>query len=217
MLTLTPFSAPCTNSTPWIPGPGTLLITANRFFHKTICMKRVFFCLGLAALMAGCNTGTESTNAPADETTSAESIDYAYMPENHPPDNWDRGDMHNAALVLKSLKAFETGNIDECVSYFADSVHWLGDSMDVKVSNAQMRDMLNGYRSQLSSVRIDMNDYESVISKDKKDQWVGLWYKQVNTHKDGSVDSTYHMDDLKIENGKIAVLDEKTRRYPAPK
>jgi hypothetical protein len=188
------------------------------FLHKTNCMKRVFFCLGIAALMAGCNNSTDSTAAPTtDETTSAESIDYAYLPANHPPDNWDRGDMHNAALVLKSLKAWQNGSVDECLSYFADSVEWVADGMDEKLSKDQMRNMMNDQWGKIASVRIDMNDYESVISKDKKDQWVGLWYKQVTNFKDGTADSVYHMDDLKIDNGKIVILDEKTRKYPAPK
>jgi hypothetical protein len=62
-----------------------------------------------------------------------------------------------------------------------------------------------------------MEDYEAVQSKDKKDEWVSLWYKAVNTDKKGKVDSVFKMFDLKIENGKIAVLDQKQRRYPAKK
>lgn len=62
-----------------------------------------------------------------------------------------------------------------------------------------------------------MNDYESVISKDKKDEWVTLWYKQITTDKKGKVDSISVVDDIKIENGKITVLDEKSRKFPVPK
>ena len=68
-----------------------------------------------------------------------------------------------------------------------------------------------------ASVKIVMGDYESVISKDKKDEWVTLWYKQIVTDKKGKVDSMSVVNDAKIENGKITVLDEKTRKFPVPK
>jgi len=37
------------------------------------------------------------------------------------------------------------------------------------------------------------------------------------TDAKGKTDSVYMMDDLKIENGKITVLDEKSRHFPAAK
>ena len=62
-----------------------------------------------------------------------------------------------------------------------------------------------------------MDDYETVTSKDKKDNWVSLWYTQIMTDKKGNADSVYNMDDLKIDNGKIVVLDQKTRKFPKAK
>jgi hypothetical protein len=62
-----------------------------------------------------------------------------------------------------------------------------------------------------------MDDYEAVTGKDKKSEWVTLWYKQVVTYKSGKMDSAEVVDDLKVENGKFTVLDEKQRKYPAPK
>jgi hypothetical protein len=54
-----------------------------------------------------------------------------------------------------------------------------------------------------------MDDWESVISSDKKSEWVTLWYKQTVTDKKGHIDSMSVVDDAKIVNGKIVVLDEK--------
>ena len=62
-----------------------------------------------------------------------------------------------------------------------------------------------------------MQDWVSVISKDKEHEWVTLWYKQINTMKDGTVDSLSVIDDLKIKNGKVVILDEKVQKFPAPK
>ncbi|HEV8273418.1 MAG TPA: hypothetical protein VGQ04_19020, partial [Chitinophagaceae bacterium] len=54
---------------------------------------------------------------------------------------------------------------------------------------------------------------ETVISKDKKNEWVSLWYKEKWTDSQGKSDSIFHMDDVKIVNGKIAQIDQKSRKY----
>ena len=67
------------------------------------------------------------------------------------------------------------------------------------------------------SVKIDLHDFESVISKDKKDEFVTLWYNQTTTDKKGKVDSVSVINDLKISNGKIVALDEAFRHFPVKK
>lgn len=146
--------------------------------------------------------------------SSTEKIDYAYTPRTHQPDNWDRGDQKNVALVLNSLKAWADGNVEECLKYFADSVTIQWDGFDQKISKDTLRKWFN---HDTYSVQINMDDYETVTSKDKKDNWVSLWYTEIHTDKGGKVDSVFNMDDLKIENGKIALLDQKTRKFPKPK
>jgi len=145
--------------------------------------------------------------------SSSEKIDYAYTPKDHQPDNWDRGDQKNVALVLNSLKAWADGNIDESLKDFADSVAVAWDGFDSKVS----KDTLRVWFKHDYTVQIKMDDYEAVTSKDKKDNWVSLWYTEIHTDKNGKVDSVFNMDDLKIDNGKIVVLDQKTRKFPKPK
>jgi len=51
----------------------------------------------------------------------------------------------------------------------------------------------------------------------KWEDWVSLWYKEVWTGKDGKMDSTHNMDDIKVENGRIKVIDNKQRRFPPKK
>ena len=173
-------------------------------------MKKLLFIGGLATLVISCNNQTESKKEMA---SSSEKIDYAYTPRDHQPDNWDRGDQKNVALVLNSLKAWADGKIDECLNSFADTVHIQWDGFDNKVS----KDTLRQWFKHDYGVEIRMDDYETVISKDKKDNWVSLWYTQVETDKTGKVDSVFIMDDLKIDNGKIILLDQKTRKFPKAK
>ena len=176
-------------------------------------MKKVLFVSGLAMLAISCNNKTESKTDDSNMASSSEKIDYAYLPRNHQPDNWDRGDQKNVALVLNSLKAWADGNIDESVKNFADTVTLQWDGFDSKVS----KDTLRQWFKHDYSVQIKMDDYETVTSKDKKDNWVSLWYTEIHTDKTGKVDSVFNMDDLKIDNGKIVLLDQKTRKFPKPK
>ena len=62
-----------------------------------------------------------------------------------------------------------------------------------------------------------MGDWESVISKDGKTEYVTMWYKQITTDKMGKTDSIAVVDDCRIMNGKIVELDEKIQRIPAKK
>jgi len=179
-------------------------------------MKKLLFITLVWLFAAGCNNQTASTEkseAPKDSAT--EKLDYAYLPSNHPPDNWEPGSQKNLVMVLNALKAYETGNIEESLAGFADSVWWSADRFDAKVSKDTLRAWFKKSWDHLAGIKIIMNDYESVISKDKKNEWVTLWYKEIETDKNGKTDSIAYADDLKIENGKIAILDEKGRKYPA--
>lgn len=182
-------------------------------------MKKLFILVSVTLFMSCNNTGSNESKETKETsaTTPEEKVEYAYLPSDHAPDNWDRGSQKNLELVLKSLKAFETGDVEGSLSYFGDSVTWSVDNFDQKLSKDSLRAMLTGYRNSLASVKITMGDYESVISKDKKEEWVTMWYKQVTTTKSGVTDSIAVVDDAKVVNGKIVVLDEKSRRLPAKK
>lgn len=172
-----------------------------------------FLLMGCVALACNDQATTSEQSEPAGDTTQ---IEYAYTTD-HPADNWVPGNQQHAAMVLKSLKAFENGNLDEAIRDFADSVTWSMDYFEQKMSKDSLKAMMQQYRDDLTSYSIKMDDWESVISKDKKTEWVSLWYRQYWTEKSGKSDSLICMDDVKIENGKIAEIDEKVRHFPAKK
>ena len=177
---------------------------------------KFFFPLAITAMLFSCNGPTKdaaSTNEAKPEAASTETLSYAYVPKNHPPDNWDRGDQKNVVMVLNALKAWENNKLDECFSYFEDSVELSFDELETKLSKDSTKKFFQPQRDNMKSYSIDMEDYETVISKDKKDEWVSLWYKEKWTDAKGVTDSIFHMDDLKIVNGKIALIDSKSRKY----
>ena len=168
-----------------------------------------------AVILFSCNSETKDANTKEQpKTETAEKLVYAYNLKDQPNDNWDKGDQKNVVMVLNSLKAWENNNLDEALKDFADSIHFVMDGFDAKLSKDSTKKMLQAMRMPLKSFSIEMEDYETVISKDKKNEWVSLWYKEKWTDNKGVSDSIFYMDDVKIENGKITLIDEKARKFP---
>ena len=174
--------------------------------------------MGLFAF--GCNDKSTTTEVKTTEekpaTTTVEKLDYAYTLEK-PYNDWQPGDQMHAVNVLKSLKAYENGDIGNCITAFGDSIELRFDGYHEKMSNDSLRKMFTKSRGELSGLKIIMGDWESVISKDKKLEYVTIWYKEIQTDKKGKTDSLSIVDDLKIEKGKIVELDQKIQHFPAVK
>ncbi|MEP7107812.1 MAG: hypothetical protein ABI760_07515 [Ferruginibacter sp.] len=168
----------------------------------------------------GCNDKSSTTDAKTADstkaTTSMVTPEYPYTLEK-PYQDWQPGDQMHAINVMKSLKQYENGDINACVTAFGDSVEIRFDGYRDKLSNDSLKKMFTRERGEISNLKIDMGDWESVISKDKKLEYVTLWYKQTLTDKKGKTDSLSVVDDLKIENGKIVQLDQKIQHFPAVK
>lgn len=181
-------------------------------------MKQKLLLVFTVGLFIACNSDTKKDSGEAKvKAASAEEpkMDYAYTIEH--PDNWETGPKENTKTVLQALKDFETGNIEACLTAFADSVELRFDEMEGKFSKDSVRALFTRSRNAMKDLKIDMGDFESVKSKDGSEQYVSLWYKQKWQDQKGVWDSLSMMNDLKIEKGKIVMLDEKTRRYPKKK
>ena len=180
-------------------------------------MKKLI-ALAFTGLLFSCSSETKDANTKEEpKTEPAENLTYAYTLKDQPADNWDRGDQKNIVLVLNSLRAFENNNMDECVANFADSVQLYLNEFEAKLPKDSARVFLQNARNSVKSLVIEMEDYETVISKDKKREWVSLWYKEKFTNDKGVMDSIFYMDDVRIIDGKIATIDEKSRKYAKKK
>jgi len=102
--------------------------------------------------------------------------------------------------------------MDETMKYFADSVKVQFDALDKKMSNDSLKAMFASGWNEYKSVKVKMEDFESVVSTDKKEEWVTLWYTQYWETKKGVKDSVDIINDLQLKNGKIMRIDEYTRK-----
>lgn len=182
-------------------------------------MKKLFFIPLLGLFIFSCNSKSDNaaaTSTDSTKTTSLGELTYAYTLD-EPYREWQPGEQQHVVTVMKSLKGFETGDMDATMAGFGDSVDLRLDYFQAKLSNDSLRKFFANERANYTSMTIKMGDWESVISKDKKSEYVTLWYKQIWTDKKGKTDSLAVIDDAKIVNGKIVELDEKIRHFPAKK
>ena len=177
-------------------------------------MKKLILIFLGGMIFTSCNNKGTSTNEAATGTTSltvsSEKMSYPYTIDH--PDNWEIGSTQNTMNALMALKAYENGNVDESMKYFGDSVRVQFDGLDKTMSNDSLKAMFTQSRGGIKSMQIKMDDWESVISKDKKDEWVTFWYRQKWEDMKGNQDSADIVNDLKMQNGKIIRLDEYTRK-----
>lgn len=183
-------------------------------------MKKLLFFACIAFFVISCNNKSESSASTADSTktdaSKSEELVYPYTLD-EPYRDWQPGDKQHAVNVMKGLRAFETGDIDACVATFGDSVELRFDYFHAKLSNDSLKKFFTKERANYNNITIKMGDWESVISKDKKTEYVTMWYKQIWTDKKGKTDSLEIVDDAKIVNGKIVELDEKIQHFPVKK
>lgn len=118
---------------------------------------------------------------------------------------------------MNALKAFEENKVEDCLSYFADTVKWRADYMDQTFVKDSLRTAMTNLRNSMQAIQVKMGDFESVVSKDKKDEWVTLWYTEIVTDKAGKTDSLAMINDIKVSKGKIVELNESIRHFPAKK
>jgi hypothetical protein len=180
---------------------------------KNLCMKKLILFFFVGIVFSSCNEqGTESKDVAKDSTTvpTPPMMNYPYTIDH--PDNWDMGSTANTMVALSALKGYETGNIAECMKYFGDSVQLQFDAFDKKLPADSVQALFTKSRGAMKSMEVKMSDWESVISKDKKEEWVTLWYSQKWEDMKGKKDSANVIDDLKLKDGKIIRLDEYTRK-----
>jgi hypothetical protein len=181
-------------------------------------MKHAFLALFVATALFACNSSDNKTEEAKPGDTKVASMTAMDMPyEVKEWGDWQPGDMEHAKVAMQSLKDFQEGNIEASLKNFADSIELRFDDLNGKFTKDSVLKMFTGHRKTIKAIDIQMDDFESVKSKDGKQEYVSLWYKQKWQDQKGNWDSVICMDDMKIVNGKIATLDEKTRRFPKKK
>ncbi len=182
-------------------------------------MKKLFFIIAPLCFLACKEKSVENSSTTADSTsntmaatsTTTTTPDYPYKIDN--PDYWEINTNTNTMSALSALKAWENRDMAKSSGYFADSIKLEFDGPSMMVTRDSLLKIFSRDTSSIKSVRIDMEDWESVISKDKAMEWVTIWYKQTIEDRKGKIDSMQIVNDLQFDkNGKIKRLSEYKRK-----
>ncbi len=193
--------------------------------QKRTIMKKLLFLLLPATMILSCSdnksttettTGDTTTNSKMDDRDDADddNVSLAYSTP-HPAD-WIPAPKSNVAVAMNALRSYEMNDMNALAQTLGDSVEFYGDNFAFKGTRDSLMKAISSMRSSYDSVSIRMHDYESVKSKSRGDQWVSLWYTE-SSRKGGKTDSVMVMDDVKIKDGKVVLIDTKARRLVAKK
>jgi ketosteroid isomerase-like protein len=108
-------------------------------------------------------------------------------------------------MVLNSYKHWETGDLKALRSTLADSITFeAADGFTYTGPADGLMQRWTASRDSLSSVQITMHAWVKLRSTDKNNDFVTVWYTEIDTYKDGKIDSAHWSDVNMVTNGKIS-------------
>lgn len=131
--------------------------------------------------------------------------------------DWQIGEKNNAIIAMQMLKDWGNKNFKESVSYFADSCDFKLESYHQKLAHDSILPLMESTYIGYKSAKIEMQDWKSVVSADKKEEWVMLWCKEIMVADNGTIDSTNVINELRLENGKIIAFKDYIHHFPSTK
>ncbi|RZJ90214.1 MAG: hypothetical protein EOO20_08775 [Chryseobacterium sp.] len=166
-------------------------------------MKTISSLFVIALIFAAC----QNHDANISETPSSDTTKYPY--EFKKVQEWEMNkDAKNGLTTLNVIKSFENMDTLAMGKLLHDSVWFNLDGYKFKGTKSQFLKDVTGEFARMRNLKIEMEDMESVINKDKTEEWVSLWYKQVTTTKDGKVDTIQLYNDFKLKDGKVQGMSE---------
>jgi len=166
-------------------------------------MKKFLCSLLFALILLSCNNEADKTSTSSTDSSATTTGTLPYTASYSSSWTTDVSDS-DLKMVLTSYKDWADGNMTGLANAFGDTLEfdaWNGDHM--KLGKADLVKMWTGFRDSLSSVTIDMEAWDKKYSTDKKESHVVVWYKEIDTYKDGRVDSSRWHDINRVKDGKI--------------
>lgn len=168
-------------------------------------MRKIFLCFSSAIFLLSCNSEKEKTDTATETTAVAEksSVELPYKASYSSSFTTDVSD-EDLKMVLNTYKDWAAGNFEDFEKSMGDSIYYDASSgASMHLPKAELMKLWKTYRDSLSSVMIDMYAWHKMYASDKKEGHVVTWYKEIDTYKDGRVDSATYHDINGIKDGKI--------------
>lgn len=178
-------------------------------------MRKIFLCFTSAIFLLSCNSEKEKTADTTETATVAEksTVDLPYKATYSSNFTTDVSD-EDLKMVLTSYKDWSAGNFDGLSKVMSDSIYYdANDGKSMHLPNAELMKLWRTYRDSLSAVSIEMYGWQKMYAADKKEGHVVTWYKEIDTYKNGKVDSATYHDINGLKDGKIVWYSSMKRGF----
>jgi len=177
-------------------------------------MKKLSAILLIPFFLIACkNSNTDSTaTAAKDSVTAAPSVPLPYTAVYS--SDFVPGKPADVLTVLNNYKAWQDNDMAALRATIGDSLTLIFPSGAVFIGTGDSAiKEAKKYRDSLSSVNLTLYAWTSNHSVDKNEDWVNVWYKEIDTYKSGKVDSAFYEDDNRLKDGKIAWESSHEQKY----
>jgi hypothetical protein len=182
-------------------------------------MKRSLTFAALAFL-AACNSNpramnNDSTIATRDSGSMAKTIQSPY--DLTYSSKFVMDDPKNAESLLALWKAYDNGDLSISKDMIADTIetHW-GDGSMMRASRDSTLASVQAYRNSFKAAVDRVHAIMAVKSTDKNEHWAIIWGTEIDTYKDGRVDSTELQETWRFNKDGKADLVYQYKRMAAP-
>jgi len=168
-------------------------------------MRKFLYALFVPLSFLACkDSSTSTTTAPAAGNDSAVAAAVVMPYTATYSSNFVPGKQADVLTVLNNYKAWETNDMKAMRNTLWDSLTLLfPDGTRISGTSDSLIRMAAKFRDSLSKVELTLYAWTSNHSVDKNEDWVNVWYREVDYHKTGKVDSTDYEDDNLMKAGKI--------------
>lgn len=175
-------------------------------------MRKVLILFLIPCCFVACTgTGTDNAAAASKDTTAVSAVTLPYTASYS--STFVAGSRSDVATVLKSYKTWEDNDMVAMKATYGDSIA-MDFSSGYRFHNStdSMMIMAKKFRDSLSKVELNFIAWTSNHSVDKNEDWVNVWYKEIDHYKTGKVDSAEYEDDNLLKNGKIVFVSSHLRK-----
>jgi hypothetical protein len=124
------------------------------------------------------------------------------------------GKQADALTVLNSFKVWETNDMAAFANTLSDYVCFnFSDGSKFAGAKDSMMVLAKQYRDSLASEKLDIDVWLPFHSNDKNEDAVLVWYKEIDTYKNGKVDSSYYSNINGLKDGKINFIQTHVMKY----
>jgi hypothetical protein len=171
----------------------------------------------LSLLLTACNNGDQETKIASASASEPAKVDLPY--EIGYSSQFEIADAAKSKIILDIWKDFDQGTLEHCKNMFADSVTInLAGGQNSHASRDSIIAMVQNYRNTMAAVTSKVDAVLSTRSTDKNQNWVCVWGSELDTYKDGKMDSVGLMESWRFDkDGKVDRILQYNRKLSAPK